>query len=366
MKFECTKDRFINAFSKIEKVSGKGGANPILKSVLMEAKSSTLTMKATNLDLGIEVTLPVKLDQAGVVAVSSSILGNFVSGLDKKKSFTFEKVEEVLKVSTEHSSASLKLYSHEEFPIIPHIIAGKGFSIESKEFVRGLQSVVYSASLSSIKPELSSVYIYPEEDMLVFVATDSFRLAEKKIKTKEKLSFEHILIPYKNVADITRVLEEKDEIINISFDKNQISFTGEDFYLISRVVDSSFPAYKQIIPKEATTEAIVLKQDFLSALKVSRVFSDSFNRITLIISPKEKTFYISTKNSDVGENTTDINASLKGEALQISFNYKNLFDCFQSINSDSVSLLFDGLSRPLILKGVGDTSFFYLAMPMNK
>ncbi len=366
MKFECTKERFIKSFSKVDKVSGKGGTNPILKAVLLEAKNSTLTMKATNLDLGIEVTLPIKLEEVGTVAVSSSILGNFVAGLDKEKSFVFEKVDEVLKVSSEHSSGSLKLFAHEEFPSIPRITEGRSFSIPAKDFVKGLQSVVYSASLSSIKPELSSVYIYPDGTDLVFVATDSFRLAEKRIKVSEKLDFERVLIPFKNVADIVRILEDKEESVSVVFDSNQISFTGEDYYLVSRVVDATFPAYKQILPKDATTEAVVLKQDFLDALKVSRVFSDSFNRITLVISPKEKSFFISTKNSDVGENTTSLNGALKGEALQISFNYKNLFDCFQSIHADSVSLSFDGLNKPLIVKGVGDTSFFYLAMPMNK
>ena len=366
MKFQCQRDRFINAFSKAEKVTSKGGVNPILKAVLIEGKNGFVTLKATNLDLGIEVTLPVKMDQAGTLAVSSSILGSFVSGLDKEKTLSFVKDEDILKVSTEYSSASLKLYAHEEFPLIPRIETDKSFSIDSNEFVKGLKSVVYSASLSSIKPELSSVYIYPEEDSLVFVATDSFRLAEKKVKTKNKVDFDFILIPYKNVADIIRILEEKNELINITFDKNQISLTGEDFYLVSRVVDATFPAYKQIIPKESSTEVILLKQDLINALKVSRVFSDSFNRITLIISPKEKSFRISTKNTDVGENTTDITASMKGEGLQISFNYKNLFDCFQSIDADSVTLSFDGLSKPLIIKGVGEQSFFYLVMPMNK
>lgn len=366
MKFQCQRDRFINAFSKVEKVASKSGTNPILKSVLLEGKNSQMILKATNLDLGIEVTLPVKMDQAGVLAVSSSILGSFTSGLDKEKNLTFEKDEDLLKVSTEHSSASLKLYSHEEFPLIPRIDTGKTFSISSKELVKGLRSVVYSASLSSIKPELSSVYIYPEDENLVFVATDSFRLAEKKVKVAGKPSFDHILIPFKNVADIIRILEESDESLDITLDKNQISFTGEGFYLVSRVVDATFPAYKQIIPKESSTEIVVLKQDLINALKVSRVFSDSFNRITLLISPKEKSFRISTKNTDIGENTTDITASLKGEALQISFNYKNLFDCFQSVDADSVSLFFDGLSKPLIIKGVGDQSFFYLVMPMNK
>jgi DNA polymerase-3 subunit beta len=366
MKFQCQRDKFIHAFSKIEKVTSKGSSNPVLKSVLVEGRDSAIILKATNLDLGIEVTLPVKLEKAGTVAVSSSILGSFVQGLDKEKGITFEKEDDTLKVSTEHSSATLKLYSHEEFPLIPKIDSTPTFSINSSDFVKGLKSVVYSASLSSIKPELSSVFIYPEEDSLVFVATDSFRLAEKKIKIKDKANFEQILIPFKNVADIIRILEEENSEIDVTLDKNQISFSGKDFYLVSRVVDARFPAYKQIVPKESSTEVVILKQDLINALKVSRVFSDSFNRITLIISPKEKSFRISTKNTDVGENTTDMSASLKGEALQISFNYKNLIDCFQSVDADSVSLLFDGLSKPLIIKGIGDQSFFYLVMPMNK
>lgn len=366
MKLECVKDKFQKTFSKVEKISNKGGSNPILKCVFMEAKGSLLTLRATNLDLGIEATLPIKIEEEGSVAVSGTILANFVSFLDKEKSLKFEKKEEALVVSSERASSSLKLYSPEEFPIIPHVSADKSFSISSKDFIKGLKAVAYSASLSTIKPELSSIYIYPEEDFLVFVATDSFRLAEKRIKTKTKLDFDQILIPFKNVADIVRVLEEKDEVIEISFDKNQVSFTSEDFYLVSRVVEGTFPSYQQIIPKETKTEVIVLKQDLLNTLKIAHVFSDTFNRVTFSVSPSLKKLEVKTKNNDIGENTTNLSAALTGEDVQISFNYKNIFDCFQSIDADSVSLSFNGLNKALIIKGVGDKTFFYLAMPMNK
>ena len=366
MKLECVKDKFQKTFSKVEKISNKGGSNPILKCVFMEAKGSTLTLRATNLDLGIEATLPVKIEEGGSIAVSGAILGNFISLLDKEKSLKFEKKEDSLQVSSERASSSFKLYSQDEFPIIPHVSAEKSFSIASKDLIKGLKSVSYSASLSTIKPELASVYIYPEEESLVFVATDSFRLAEKKIKTKIKLDFDQILIPFKNVSDIIRVLEEKDEIIEVSFDKNQVSFTSEDFYLVSRVIEGTFPSYKQIIPKESKTEVVVLKQDFLNTLKIAHVFSDSFNRVTFIVSPSAKTLEIKTKNNDIGENITKISASLSGEDIQISFNYKNIFDCFQSIDADSISLSFDGLNKAMIMRGVGDKTFFYLVMPMNK
>lgn len=366
MKFECPKEKFSKAFSKIEKVSSRGSSNPILKCVLLEGKDHSLVLRATNLDIGIEVTLPIKLEEEGSVAVSSSILGSFISQSDKEKSFKFEKKDETLNVSSEHYSASLKLLSSEEFPLIPRPENTEKFTISSKDLIKGLRSVVYSASVSTIKPELASVYIYPEEENLVFVATDSFRLAEKKVKLKNKVQFDQILIPFKNVTDIIRILEEKDEEIEVSFDKNQVSFSSEDFYLVSRTVDGAFPSYKQIIPKSSKTEVVVLKQDLINTLKVAHVFSDTFNRVTFQINPEEKVFEIKTKNNDIGENTSKLSGSLTGEAVQISFSYKNIYDCFQSIDSDSITLSFDGLNRPLVIKGVSDKTFFYLAMPMNK
>ena len=69
---------------------------------------------------------------------------------------------------------------------------------------------------------------------------------------------------------------------------------------------------------------------------------------------------------DVGENVNNLDAVVKGEEITISFNYKYIIDCFQSIDSDSVSLSFFDNSKPMVIRGVGDKSFLYLVMPMNK
>ena len=141
---------------------------------------------------------------------------------------------------------------------------------------------------------------------------------------------------------------------------------GDGVYLVSRVIDGSFPDYKQIIPKEYKTEVVLLKQDLLSALKLGNVFSDTFNQIILRVVPGEKLFEITTKNTTVGENHNVLETVLKGEDITISFNYKYIIDCFQSIKSDSLALSFSGLGKPLLVKGVSDRSFLYIVMPMNK
>jgi DNA polymerase-3 subunit beta len=110
----------------------------------------------------------------------------------------------------------------------------------------------------------------------------------------------------------------------------------------------------------------MLKAELLNSLKATNTFLDSFNQVRFLIEKKSKKIEISAKNGEVGQNTVSVNAVLEGGDVSVGFNYKYIVDCFQSIESDSVSLDFSGSNRPLVIKGVSDNSFLYLVMPMNR
>lgn len=366
MKIECQINKIKKALSLVERITGKNLTLPVLGSVLWVATNKSLKLRATNLSIGTEIEVPAKIEKEGVVAIKGDILSSLFSVLQGESMVSFELISGNLSMKTKNSTILLKSVPHEDFPTIP-IIDGEELLIPNKKFLEGIKSVYYSASFSEIKPEIGSVYIYPEDDMLVFASTDSFRLAEKKIKIKQKLSFNGILIPFKNVVEIIKVLESTEGgDLKIILQKNQISFSIDNIYLTSRVVDGSFPDYKQIIPKNPTTNIIILKQDLLSSLKISNIFSDKFNQIIFNIKTKEKIFEIQSKNTDVGENTTSITSTLSGEDVLVNFNHKYILDCFQSINVDSLSIELSGNNKPMVIRGVGDPSFMYLVMPMNR
>lgn len=365
MKIECVKDRIVDAISKAEKITGKNLTLPVLSCVLLEAHGKELIIRATNLDLGIEITLPVKVGQQGKIAVPGSILNSFISNVSGN-TVSFEEVSGNLKVTTENNTTVIKSINHEDFPTIPHLEGGKTLKINAKDLIKGIKSVWYSSATSSMKPELSSIYIYSDDDGLLFVATDSFRLAEKRIKTKNAKEVGSILIPVKNIPEIIRILDGYEGDVDITLGKNQISFTHNGVYLTSRVVDGVFPDYKQIIPKEFATSVVVLKQDLVNAFKLATIFSDKFNKLSFKVRPKEKIFELSTKNADVGENTNKLEGVCEGADLDINFNYRYITDSLQSIESDSVILEFSGLMKPLVMRGATDKSFTYLVMSMNK
>lgn len=367
MKFESNKERILTAINRADRITGKNASLPVLSCVLLDAQKDGVMVKATNLDIGLEIFVPCKVSETGVVAVSGSILNSYLSSLGKNDStLNFSLQNDNLYISSKNSETVIKTHPHDDFPSIPKIKEEKVFEIEPKELIKGFQSVWYSASISNIKPELSSVYLYPEGEQIYFVATDSFRLAEKNITIGKTEGFESILIPFKNTTEIARVFDDSTDSLSIVFDENQIVVKNKDVYLISRIVDGVFPDYKQIIPKTEGTVVNILKDDFVQAMRISNIFSNSFNQTTIYVVPNDGVIEISTQNKDKGETINRVKANVEGEAIKISFNHKYINDCLGSINSDTLKLIFNGNGRPLVITGAKDSTFRYLVMPMNK
>lgn len=366
MKTECVKDKLYKAVLKAEKIVGKNNNMPVLSCLLFETKGNNLIIRSTNLDLGFEISIPARVEKQGKISVPAGIINSFLGNLSDDKNILLESKEGVLVVKTQTSEASIKTLPTEDFPTLPKVEEGKISKINSKDIQNGIKSVIYSASLSGVKPELSSIYMYSSEEGLVFVATDSFRLAEKSVKTRKSTDFSGVLLPFKNASDILKIIDDFEEDIEVNTTKNQISMSFNGIYLVSRVIDGVFPDYKQIIPKEEKTKAVVLKQDLINALKISNIFSDSFNQMNISVESGAKNIKVKTKNANVGENTNTMDAHIEGETINANFNYKYIIDCLPSILSDSISLSFNGVNKPLIIKGTSDKTFTYLVMPMNR
>lgn len=366
MKLECVKDKLKEAVSFSEKITGKSQNLPILQSILLTSEGKTLKVRATNLDIGVEFEIPAKVEKKGSISVPAGVLANTLLGLQDAKNILIDLVNNNLFLSTEHTSTTIKSYQPDDFPTLPVVKDGEPSIISAKKFNEGLRSVLFSAASSDIKPEIASVFIHTDGEYILFTATDSFRLAEKKIQNKKTKEFPSIIIPLKNVIEIVRILENTSEDITIHTNKNQLSIYYDGVYITSRIINGIFPDYQQIIPKNHTTEIIVLKQDLVNALKISNIFSDKFHKTNFVIHPKDKIFEISTQNADIGENMTKIDASLSGDLLEIGFNNKYILDCLQFIKEDSIVMQFNGENKPMTIQGLGDNSFLYLVMPINK
>lgn len=365
MKLECVKLNLKNALQVAEHFTGKNLSLPVLRYVLLIAGEKTLKLRATNLDLGIEIELPARVQKEGVVAIPADTFANFLSNLPHEKNVTIEQVGDHLAISGATHSTLIKGFGYEDFPTLPFVTKGTTIEIDAKVLLNAFRATQYAVATSDVKPEFASVYCYTEAHSLVFVATDSSRLAEKRVPLKKEPEALSALIPGKNVMEIIRAIDGIDEVVKICATKNQISFHAEHMHITSRLVDGVFPDYRQIVPKKFTTEATILRQDLVDRLKLTTVFSGKLQQVRLKKYPHEKLFEIESRNDDVGETTQQIDAVLTGEDVEFLLNQRFLIDVLSYLSVESISLHASGGGRPLVLKAVGDQTFMYLVMPMK-
>jgi len=365
MKLECVKLHLKNALLIAERFVGKNLSLQVLKHALLIAGEKKVLIRATNLDLGIEIDIPARVEKEGVIAIPADTLANFLSNLPEEKNIVVEQIGDHLAISGKTHSTLVKGFGYEDFPTLPFVTKGVTVEIDAKTLVGAFRATQYAVATSDIKPEFASVYCYNEEQTLVFAATDSSRLAEKRVLLKKEPQEMNILIPGKNITEIVRALEGIDETVRICATKNQVSFHTEHMRITSRLVDGTFPDYRQIIPKKFTTEATVLRQDLLDRLKLTTVFSGKLQQVRIKKYPKEKLFEIESRSDDIGETTHQIDAALSGDDVEFLLNQRFLTDVLAYLPADSVTLYASGSGRPLVIKGVGDQTFTYLVMPMK-
>lgn len=366
MKISTTRERLLRTVQLSERVVGKKESLPVLSCLLLETMEHGLIIRATNLEAGVEVVCPAEVVSTGIVAVPVSIFSQTIRTIQGDK-VSISTTDSNLIIESKGSKTLIKTIPHDEFPILPIQSDTEKLSVPRKKLLEGLQSVMYAASPSMIRPELGSIFVSINDDKITCAATDSFRLAEKKIPNQNNLKKEDVLIPLKHVTELTHILELLSvDQIDLYTDEAQMVVVGEGARFTSRIIDGSFPNYTEIIPKTFTTEVTLLKNDFSEILRKARVFSGTEQNISFHVYPHKKIFSATARSADVGEMSDTVEAALSGEDVDISFHINYLNDCLQAIKTDSIVLGFSGAHRPLVIKGVGDEGFTYLAMPLNR
>jgi len=338
---------------------------PVLAGIAIVAGDDGIKLRATNLETGIDYKVAGDIKAPGVVVLPATTLREMTSSFSGSGTVTLEYAGETVVITSQMGRSQMKTLPFEDFPTLPFPEAPKAkFSLPGASLQSLVTSVASCASPSTVRPELASILISFEGGILKAVATDSFRLAEKKLTVTGKMDPFSILIPAKNAIDIIQTLPDTD--VEMLVDEHQCAFSWPSGIVTTRLVTLSYPDYAQIIPKAFVSEGTLLRKDLESALRRTAIFSDTFQKVKLSMNTKEKNITFTARNNDVGETSESITASLTGESIELSFNHKYLAAPLSLITAESLTLSASGIGRPLVMRGTGDSSFLYLVMPMNQ
>lgn len=363
MKLTVITKNLIKGLQSVERIVGKNLNLPILNTILFRTENGRLKLSSTNLEIGINYWIGGKVAEDGEICLPSKVVSDFISNITDEKIDLTSK-NNILNISTDNYKTQIIGFNPKDFPIIPKIKGVANISVNSKVLKNTLVGVVDATSLSDSRPELSGVFCMFSENKGVFAATDSFRLAEKQIEITKGGQSASFILPRTTALEIIRVLYDLDEDINLIVSDNQIQFTGENFELISKLIDGRYPDYQKIVPNKYTSSVLFNKGDLEKSIRVSGIFSSNLNDIKIEVDNSKTK--LMTKNTDRGELVSVIKSELLNSPFSISLNYNYLLDGLKNINSDKVFIGFTGDGGPLVLKPEDKkSSYTYLVMPLR-
>lgn len=389
MKISTLQENFKNGLLTVGHIAGKNINLPILNNVLIRSEKGNIKLITTNLEMGIVSLVRGKVEKEGEFTVDSKTISDYISLLPNKK-IDVEKKENKLFIQSENYKTSIKGQEADEYPLIPKVDKKNFFKVKTENFRKALSQIVFAVSTSEARAELSGVLFNFNKDTLTMVATDSYRLAEKRIKIYSNNQEEKkIIIPAKTLLEVMRILSNiRDETINQENDEiafyisdNQVLFTMGGTELVSRIVDGQYPNYKQIIPTNSETTAIINQRELVRAVKAASIFSKfGINDINLDFPLSKNKVIISSASSQTGENITELDATVSGKDNGIVINYRYLLDGLNNVDSENVIIEITNGNTPCILKPFFSTSsadtgkeaknkdegYLYIIMPIKQ
>jgi DNA polymerase-3 subunit beta len=291
-----------------------------------------------------------------------------------------EAKEEHLKIEAPGFSAKVSGMNTSDFPAIPYSLDTKmAVSFPGNKFVESLSQVVFAASVDETRPILTGVLFLFGAGILTLVATDGYRLSQKKLKlenlSKEISSVGNIILPKTVLSEALRLFSGQDTIgFGYKKSDNQVLFGNGDLVLSSRVLEGDFPDFEKIIPKSENLKVLVDKEEFLRAVKLASVFArDSANIVKLVFS--EDTLTISAESQNAGSQKTKVEAKVesasakasaaKGDLMEIAFNYRFLEEFLHSVAGDDVEIKLSDPNAPGVFTDPTDSNFLHLIMPVK-
>ncbi len=348
---------------------------PVLSNVLIEANGDSLKLAATNQEIGITAWVPAQVDEPGKITVDARLLSEFVNTLPAQPvKLSVAPGRLVLKVRGLGADAEINGIDAEEFPLLPHVDAGAYSARLDPQVLRETIGLVeFAAASDDSRPVLAGVLMRFEDDRMTLAAADGFRLAVRDAElltpVAERLD---IIVPARALRELARILGDRTDPVDLTVTPNRgqllVQVDGVEFY--SRLIDGTFPDFRQIVPREFATRIDLGRDDFLAAVRRAGFFARDNNDVVRIGAKAGDdelmpgSVEVSATAAERGNSQSELAASISGPEGQIAFNSRYLIDVLSVLKSNRVMLGMNGSNQAGVLRPTEDEAYTYVIMPM--
>ncbi len=373
MEFEIPRTTFADALALTQGVVERRNTLPILSNVLIEGRDSTISLLATDLDVGIRTTCPATVKGSGAMTVSARTLYEFTAkaGSDTIRLKTLD--SGAVEFTSGRFKGRLPGLDPKEFPPVPGLTVkaakgGGGMHAPASLLVEMIERTLFAVSLDETRFNLSGVYTEGFDGGLRMVATDGHRLALVDRKVDGELPKKGVILPRKGLAEVKKVLAKAggdSEPVQFLLEGNVAKITCGAVELSMALVDGEFPDYRQVIPKQGKIVLSLARDEFLGALaRVSVIANERARGVKLTL--RTGSLELRTSNPDAGEASDEIEVEYSGAELSIGFNARYLAEVLSVVGAaEKIEFSLSDEASPGVLRAENDEKFTYVVMPMR-
>lgn len=382
MKFSCTQENFYQGLQVVGHATSKNNSLPILNNVLLKIENKELRLLSTNLEIAVSATVRAKIEEEGDITAPAKLLLEYLSVCPPGRVDVELKGADI-KVQTQNDTTIVKGVLSQDFPLIPPINKTISYGLGVQDFKQALQKVMFAVSKNEARPELCGVFMdfnSTKEGVLTLAATDSYRLAEKKVSLlgnfgdKQYIKeAQKVIVPGKTIQEVLRVIglfhEDEGQIpLEITIQDNQIVFSYGTIEIYSRLIEGKYPDYAQIIPHQFKTTAQVQVSEWIKRIKAASLFSNTGAQgvVFEFFGGNEQKVVISSVSGQIGEHTSSVLSKIMGENNKITLNYRYLLDGLMNLFLEEAELQIVSSESPCVLRPKSSEDYLYIIMPIRQ
>jgi DNA polymerase III subunit beta len=375
VRLSCKQEELQRALSHVSRAVSRKSTLPVLANVLLKTEDSSLKLAATNLEIAISATIPSETEDPGETTVRADLLTEFVSSLPNDSvKFELDTAGHSLALECARSKAHIKGIGTEDFPELPEIEGGQVTAKIDPQVLREMVGqVAFAAATDDSRPVLAGVLCEFQGGKLTLAAADGFRLSVRSADLTEQAGDDlSIVVPARSLQELARIIADQEDPVELWVTPNQSQLLARSgsIEFLTRLIDGHFPDFRQIIPQDWETRAVIGREDFLAAARRAKLFAQSNNDIVKIqVQPGEDELdpgiaRVSAQAAETGDNEDAVEASIEGNESQIAFNGRYLTDILGVIRTGDVALEMTSPNAAGVIRPVGDTEFTHVIMPM--
>src|SRR5574344_1340142 len=371
MEFTIDKESLQTNLKIVEKTTITRGIQPVLSNILITAdENNYITFSATDLDISILSKTVASVQTAGKITLPAKKLSEIASRLSNKPVvFALNDETNVVNITCGNSKFELIGISAEEFPTTikeDELNEKECVEIDKTPFMKSVKYTAYSAANYENRNIISGVFCSISNENIEMAATDGNRLTRivEKI-TNENESALNCVIPSKTLQEFLRIAPFiNDEKLCLIIEKTKITFKTSSMIMSSRLLEGEYPPYKQLIPQSCAKNAIVKREEMISALeRVAVMVNERTNIVKFIFSENKLDLKADTPDAGLGEDS--IPAEFNDEELTIAFNYKYVLDSLKIMESENVKVGLGGSLSATLFRPDSEGDYLCLIMPIQ-